>query len=63
MTLYLHKNSNGTFSVDEKMEGTLREMFDCDFVSLLTFAGHVPMACVYERVQTLFGCRKLVLDF
>ena len=63
MVLYLQTNYNGTFSVSEKLEGAARDMFGTDYVELLTFPGDVPMATVYERVQTLYGCRKLILDF
>ena len=63
MTLYLQKNYNGSFAIAHKLNSATREMFGYDYITLMEFNSDVPIAIVYERVQTLFGCKKLVLDF
>lgn len=58
MVLYLHKDYNGDFSIDKKVNS---EFFD--FETLVSgIKGNSTMVAINEIAKRL-GARKLVLDF
>ena len=63
MTLYLQKNYNGSFAIDE-LNTNKSDMFDADFYTLID---NIDKNTTYQDIINLvvkqFGCKKLVLDF
>lgn len=63
MTLYLQKNTNGTFTVTERNDYK-NEIYACDYYALVDgISAHTPIIEIYKMVIEKFGCKKLVLNF